>query len=200
MRGIEQQGYGDPRRVLHLTQAQTPRPEADQVLVRVSASSANPYDWHLICGEPLLMRPALGGFRGPRRIVGADFAGVAEEVGSAVRGVAVGDEVYGFADGAFAESLAAPAARLARKPSTLSFEQAAAVPLAAITALQGLRRGGAARGQRVLIIGASGGVGTFAVQLAKHMGAEVTGVCSTSRLDLVAGLGADHVIDYTQQD
>jgi NADPH:quinone reductase-like Zn-dependent oxidoreductase len=200
VRAIEQQGYGDPRRVLHLTERQNPQITADQVLVRVQAASANPYDWHLICGEPLLMRPALGGFRGPWRIVGADFAGVAEEVGSAVRGVAVGDEVYGFVDGAFAELLAAPAARLARKPATLTFEQAAAVPLAAITALQGLRRGGAARGQNVLIIGASGGVGTFAVQLAKHMGAEVTGVCSTSRLDLVASLGADHVIDYTQQD
>ncbi len=146
------------------------------------------------------MRPALGGFRAPQRIVGADFAGIAEQVGGAVRSVAVGDEVYGFADGAFGEFVAAPAARLARKPANLTFEQAASVPLAAITALQGLRRGGLTSGQRVLIIGASGGVGTFAVQLAKHVGAEVTGVCSAGRLDLVRSVGAEHVIDYTQRD
>lgn len=200
LKAIEQQGYGDPRQVLHLTEVDAPRPKADQVLVRVRAASANPYDWHLICGEPLLMRPTLGGFRAPRRIVGADFAGIVEEVGGAVRGVVEGDAVYGFADGAFGEFLAAPAANLAIKPANLTFEQAAAVPLAAITALQGLRRGGITRGQRVLIIGASGGVGTFAVQLAKHAGAEVTGVCSTRGLDLVSSLGADRLIDYTQQD
>ena len=117
-----------------------------------------------------------------------------------MRGLAVGDEVYGFADGAFAEYVAAPAGRVARKPATLTFAQAAAVPLAAITALQGLRHGELAAGQHVLVVGASGGVGTFAVQLAKHAGAQVTGVCSTSRLDLVRSLGADHVIDYTAQD
>ncbi len=114
--------------------------------------------------------------------------------------MAPGDEVYGFADGAFAELVAAPAGRLARKPANLTFPEAAAVPLGATTALQGLRRGGLTPGQHVLVLGASGGVGTFAVQLAKHAGAEVTGVCSTRRLDLVRGLGADHVIDYTAQD
>ena len=200
MRAIEQRGYGDPREVLHLTDVKVPDITADQVLVRVHASSANPYDWHLICGEPVLMRAALGGVRGPRRVVGADFAGVVEKVGSAVGDVGAGDEVYGFADGAFADFLAAPAVRLARKPADLTFAQAAAVPLAAVTALQGLRRGGLAAGQRVLIVGASVGVGTFAVQLAKLAGADVTGVCSTGRLDLVRGLGADHVIDYTVQD
>ncbi len=200
MRAIEQHGYGDPREVLHLVEREVPTYEADQVLVRVHASSANPYDWHLICGEPTLMRPQLGGIRAPRRIVGADFAGVVEQLGADVQGLAVGDEVYGFADGAFAEYVAAPAGRVARKPATLTFAQAAAVPLAAITALQGLRHGELAAGQHVLVIGASGGVGTFAVELAKHAGAQVTGVCSTSRLDLVRSLGADHVIDYTAQD
>jgi NADPH:quinone reductase-like Zn-dependent oxidoreductase len=200
MRAIEQRGYGDPHRVLHLTDLKVPDISADQVLVRVHASSANPYDWHLIFGEPVLMRAALGGVRGPQRVVGADFAGVVERVGSAVGDVAAGDEVYGFADGAFADFVAAPAGRLARKPANLTCAQAAAVPLGAVTALQGLRRGGLATGQRVLIVGASGGVGTFAVQLAKHAGADVTGVCSTGRLDLVRGLGADHVIDYTVQD
>lgn len=200
MLAIQQRGYGDPREVLHLTEVEVPDLSADQVLVRVRAASTNPYDWHLVCGEPVLMRPALGGVRAPTRVVGADFAGVVAEVGSAVRTVAPGDEVYGFADGAFAELLAAPAGRLARKPANLTFVEAAAVPLAAITALQGLRRGGLTQGQHVLVLGASGGVGTFAVQLAKHAGAEVTGVCSTSRLDLVRGLGADHVIDYNTQD
>ncbi len=200
MKAIQQQGYGDPREVLHLVDVDVPQCTKDQVLVRVLASSANPYDWHLICGEPLLMRPGLGGLRAPRRIVGADFAGVVEEAGATVTGVAVGDEVYGFADGAFAEFVAAPAGRLARKPANLTFAEAAAVPLAAITALQGLRHGGVAQGQHVLIIGASGGVGTFAVQLAKHAGAHVTGVCSTGRLDLVGSLGADDVIDYTARD
>lgn len=200
MRAIEQRGYGDPREVLHLTDVAVPGISSDQVLVRVHASSANPYDWHLICGEPVLMRPGLGGVRGPRRVVGADFAGVVEQVGGAVGDMGAGDEVYGFADGAFAEFVAAPAGRLARKPANLTFARAAAVPLAAVTALQGLRRGGLAAGQRVLVVGASGGVGTFAVQLAKHAGAEVTGVCSTGRVEQVRGLGADHVIDYTVQD
>jgi NADPH:quinone reductase-like Zn-dependent oxidoreductase len=200
MRAIEQRGYGDPREVLHLAEVDVPTFGTDQVLVRVHASSANPYDWHLICGEPTLMRPQLGGIRAPRRVVGADFAGVVERLGGEVPGLAVGVEVYGFADGAFAEFVAAPADSMARKPANLTFAEAAAVPLAAITALQGLRHGELATGQHVLVVGASGGVGTFAVQLAKHMGAQVTGVCSTSRLDQVRSLGADHMIDYTTQD
>ena len=148
MLAIQQRGYGDPREVLHLTEVEVPVLSADQVLVRVRAASANPYDWHLVCGEPVLMRPALGGVRAPRRVVGADFAGVVAEVGGAVRTVAPGDEVYGFADGAFAELLAAPAGRLARKPANLTFAEGAAVPLAATTALQGLRRGGLTRAAR----------------------------------------------------
>jgi NADPH:quinone reductase-like Zn-dependent oxidoreductase len=200
MRAVEQQGYGDPHAVLHVSDVPIPQITRGQVLVRVHASSANPYDWHLVCGEPVLMRAALGGLRAPRRVVGADFAGVVEEVDSTVSSVAPGDEVYGFADGAWAELVAAPATRLARKPANLTMTEAATVPLAAITALQGLRKGGLAPDQHVLIIGASGGVGTFAVQLAKHLGARVTGVCSTGRLELVRSLGADHVIDYTAED
>lgn len=200
MRAIEQRGYGEPRDVLHLAEVPVPELSAEQVLVRVRAASANPADWHLICGEPMVMRPALGGIRGPRRVVGGDFAGVIEQLGSSVTAWAVGDEVYGCSRGTFAEFVAAPTSQLARKPQNLDFEQAAAVPLAAITALQGLRLGGLSAGQHVLVIGASGGIGTFAVQLAKHAGAEVTGVASTGRLDFVRGLGADHVIDYTLHD
>jgi NADPH:quinone reductase-like Zn-dependent oxidoreductase len=200
MRAIEQAGYGEPQDVLHLAQRPVPGITTDQVLVRVMAASANAADWHLVCGQPLLMRPALGGLRAPRRVVGTDFAGIVEQAGADVAGLAPGDEVYGYAEGAFAEYVAAPAASTARKPTTLSFGEAAAVPLAGITALQGLRHGGLAAGQHVLVLGASGGVGTFAVQLAKQAGAEVTGVCSTGRVDLVRSLGADHVIDYTAQD
>jgi NADPH:quinone reductase-like Zn-dependent oxidoreductase len=200
VRAVEQRGYGQPSDVLHVGEVDVPGIAADQVLVRVRASSANPYDWHLICGEPVLMRPALGGIRVPRRVVGADLAGVVAGVGSAVRSVTTGDEVYGFADGAFAEFVAAPASSLARKPANLTFAQAAAAPLAGITALQCLRHGGLTAGQHVLVIGASGGVGTFAVQLATRAGARVTGVCSTDRLALVRSLGADQVIDYTVQD
>lgn len=200
MKAIVQRAYGDPRKVLQLAEVDVPQVTSEQVLVSVRAASVNPYDWHKICGEPVLMRSALGGLRAPERVVGADFAGIVEKVGDAVRHVSAGDRVYGFADGAFAEYVAAPANRLARMPSNLTFMQAAATPLGAITALQGLRRGGLVAGQHVLVIGASGGVGTFAVQLAKHAGARVTGVCSTGRMDLVRGLGADDVIDYTVQD
>ncbi len=201
MKAIQQRGYGDPREVLHLAEVDVPQVMPDQVLVSVRASSVKPYDWHLVCGEPVLMRSQLGGVRAPRRVVGADFAGVVDRVGSAVRGVAAGDEVYGCAaDGAFAELVACPVGRLARKPTNVTFAQAAAVPMAACTAVQGLRRGGLASGQQVLVVGASGGVGAFAVQLARHAGASVTGVCSTGRLELVRSLGAQHVIDYTTQD
>lgn len=198
---MQQRGYCDPREVLRVASLDVPVVQPDEALVRVRASSVNPYDWHLVCGEPVLMRAQLGGVRAPVRVVGADFAGVVERVGGAVRGVAAGDEVYGCAeDGAFAEFVAAPAGRVARKPANLAFAQAGAVPMAACTAVQGLRRGGLASGQRVLVVGASGGVGTFAVQLATHAGASVTGVCSTGRLELVRSLGADEVVDYTVQD
>jgi len=200
MKAIQQHGYGEPAKVLRLIDdAPLPDLADDHVLVRTQACSVNPADWHLVYGEPLLMRPALGGVRAPRRVIGTDFAGVIEQVGSAVTSLRVGDKVYGYASGAFAEHVAAPAASTARKPSALTFAEAAAVPLAGITAQQGLRLGGLEARQHVLILGASGGVGTFAVQLAKHIGAEVTGVCSTGRTNLVRRLGAEHVIDYTVQ-
>lgn len=202
MKAIVQKAYGPPRKVLHLAEVAIPAVGPQEVLIRVRASSANPWDWHFVCGEPILMRPAgIGGIRRPKfPIPGGDVAGTVERVGADVTGFSVGDEVYGFGHGAFAEFVAVPQGNLARKPANLSFEEAAAVPLGAITALQGLRAGSLRPGQQVLIIGASGGVGTFAVQLAKHEGGQVTGVCSTRNLDLVRSLGADHVIDYTAED
>jgi NADPH:quinone reductase-like Zn-dependent oxidoreductase len=199
MKAIVQHEYGAPADVLKLAEVDTPTLGDQEVLVRVRASSANPWDWHFIRGEPVLMRHAgIGGFRKPKFLIpGGDLAGTVEQVGREVSRFAPGDEVYGFGHGAFAEYVAVPQGRLARKPANLTFEQAAAVPLAAITAIQGLRAGGLEAGQHLLIIGASGGIGTFSVQIAKHLGAEVTGVCSTGNLDLVRRLGADHVIDYT---
>jgi len=199
MRAIVQHGYGAPDGVLKLGEVDTPAVGDEEVLVRVRASSANPWDWHFIRGEPVLMRPAgIGGIRKPKFLIpGGDLAGTVEQIGRRVTGFAPGDQVYGFGHGAFAEYIAVAQGSLARKPTNLTFEQAAAVPLAAITAIQGLRAGRLQSGQHVLIIGASGGIGTFAVQIAKHLGAEVTGVCSTDNIDLVRRLGADHVIDYT---
>jgi NADPH:quinone reductase-like Zn-dependent oxidoreductase len=175
---------------------------ADEVLVSVRASSANPWDWHFIRGEPVLFRMAgLGGVRKPKfSVPGGDLAGVVEKIGSGVTAFQPGDAVYGFGHGAFAEYIAMPETKLAPKPESLTFEQAAAVPLAAVTALQCLRAGGIQAGQDVLIVGASGGVGTFAVQIARHLGAKVSGVCSTQHVDLVRKLGAEHVTDYTVQD
>lgn len=195
--------FGRASEVLRLEEVETPRPGAGEVLVRVEASSANPYDWHFIRGEPWFMRLGPSGLRSPRQpIPGGDLAGTVEAVGSGeLGGLAVGDEVYGFRHGAFAEYVAVPHGRLARKPAGLTWEEAASLPLAAATALQGLREvGGIEAGQKVLIIGASGGIGSLAVQLAKAWGAEVTGVCSTANLDLVRALGADQVIDYRAGD
>ena len=202
MKAIVQHGYGAPDDVLTLAEVDTPAVGDQEVLVSVRASSANPWDWHFIRGEPLLMRPAgIGGIRKPKFLIpGGDLAGTVAQVGGRVTGFAPGDHVYGFGHGACAEYVAVPQGSLARKPANLTFEQAAAVPLGAITAIQGLRAGRLKAGQRVLVIGASGGVGTFAVQIAKHLDAEVTGVCSTGNLDLVRQLGADRVIDYTAQD
>ena len=202
MKAMVQHGYGAPEDVLALADVEMPIVGDQDVLVCVRASSANPWDWHFIRGEPVLLRPAgLGGVRKPTfPVPGGDLAGVVEQVGGAVTGFKPGDEVYGFGHGAFAEYIAVHQRRLAPKPRNLTFEQAAAVPLAAVTALQGLRTGGIQPGQRVLIIGASGGVGTFAVQIAKHLGAQVAGVCSTRNVDLVRRLGAEQVIDYTEQD
>lgn len=202
MKAIVQHGYGAPDHVLRLANVDTPAVGDQEVLVSVRASSANPWDWHFIRGEPVLMRPAgIGGIRKPRFLIpGGDLAGTVDQVGGRVTGFAPGDHVYGFGHGAFAEYVAVPQGNLARKPANLTFEQAAAVPLGAITAIQGLHAGGLKAGQHVLVIGASGGVGSFAVQIAKHLDAEVTGVCSTGNVDLVRSLGADHVIDYTNQD
>ncbi len=202
MKAIVQHQYGAPQDVLHLAEVEMPAVGPEDVLVSVRASSANPWDWHFIRGEPLLVRPAgLGGVRKPKfPVPGGDLAGTVERAGSAVTAFKPGNEVYGFGHGAFAEYIAVHQGNLAPKPGNLTFEQAAAVPLAAVTALQGLRAGGIAPGQHVLIIGASGGVGTFAVQIATHLGARVTGVCSTRHADMVRRLGAGQVIDYTKQD
>jgi NADPH:quinone reductase-like Zn-dependent oxidoreductase len=202
MKAIVQHEYGAPQDVLRLAEVAMPAVGAEDVLVSVRASSANPWDWHFIRGEPVLLRPAgLGGVRKPKfPVPGGDLAGTVEQAGSSVTAFKPGDEVYGFGHGAFAEYIAVRQGSLAPKPGNLTFEQAAAVPLAAVTALQGLRAGGIRAGQHVLIIGASGGVGTFAVQIARHLGAQVSGVCSTRHADLVHHLGAEQVIDYTKQD
>jgi NADPH:quinone reductase-like Zn-dependent oxidoreductase len=200
MKAIVYYQYGGPE-VLQLQEVDMPALTEGSVLVRVHAAAVNPYDWHFMRGEPYFMR-LMFGLRAPKRHgLGVDFAGVVERVGSAVTDFQPGDEVYGMCDGAFAEYVACPAADLAIKPMELSFEQAAAVPLAGLTALQGLRDVGQIKaGQRVLIVGASGGVGAFSVQIAKVMGAHVTGVCSTPNGAMVRALGADAVIDYTQED
>jgi NADPH:quinone reductase-like Zn-dependent oxidoreductase len=201
MKAIVQREYGAPQDVLRLADVDMPVVGAEDVLVSVRASSANPWDWHYIRGEPVLFRPALGGIREPKfKVPGGDLAGTVKQVGSGVTAFKPGDDVYGFGHGAFAEYIAVPHGSLALKPESLTFEQAAAVPLAAVTALQGLRAGGLQQGQDVLIAGASGGVGTFAVQIAKHLGARVTGICSGRHVGLVRRLGAEHVIDYTKQD
>ena len=195
MKAIVYYKYGSPD-VVKLEEVEKPIVTDDGVLVRVRAAAVNPYDWHFVRGEPYFMR-LVAGLRAPKNNrLGVDFAGEVEAVGKDVASFQPGDQVYGFADGAFAEYLSAPQSAMAIKPANLSFEQAAAVPLAALTALQGLRD----TGQRVLIIGASGGIGTFAVQIGREMGAHVTGVCSTPNVELVRSLGAHEVIDYTRQD
>jgi NADPH:quinone reductase-like Zn-dependent oxidoreductase len=193
--------YGSPQ-VVKLEQIPKPTPPEGRVLVRVHAASVNPLDWHYMQGKPYIVRPMVG-VGAPEDIrLGVDFAGTVEAVGKNVTRFRPGDEVYGGADGSFGQYVTPRAAgSMALKPANMSFEQAAAVPIAAITALQALRDQGQLKaGQKVLINGASGGVGTFAVQIAKSMGAQVTGVCSTRNLALVQSLGADHVIDYTHED
>jgi NADPH:quinone reductase-like Zn-dependent oxidoreductase len=192
--------FGSPD-VLELQDVDQPALTDDGVLVRVHASSVNPAEWYAVTGRPYVARPAMGLLRPKDAVLGADFAGTVEAVGSAVTDLRPGDAVFGgSSSGAFAEYVCVRKA-VVPKPANLTFEQAAVVPTAAVTALQGLRDKGRIRpGQKVLVNGASGGVGTFAVQLAKAFGAEVTGVCSTSKVDLVRSLGADHVIDYTRED
>ena len=188
---------------LKLENIEKPTPSDDQILVKVRAASVNPLDWHFIEGTPKIMRAMGVGLRKPKDTrLGVDFAGTVEAVGKDVTQFKPGDEVFGGRDGAFAEYVCPRANRaVALKPANITFEQAASIPIAAITALQGLRdKGHAQPGQTVLINGASGGVGTFAVQIAKSFGADVTGVCSTRNVDMVRSLGADHVIDYTKED
>jgi NADPH:quinone reductase-like Zn-dependent oxidoreductase len=201
MKAIVYDRYGSPD-VLELRDVEKPVAADDEVLVRVHATSVNPVDWHTMTGWPYLVR-MMGGLRTPKsKRLGVDFAGTVEAVGKDVTHFQPGDEVFGGRNGAFAEYVCVREERaVAPKPASLTFEQAAAVPVAALTALQGLRdKGQVQPGQKVLINGASGGVGTFAVQIAKALGAEVTGVCSTRNVDLVQSLGADRVIDYTRED
>ena len=201
MRAIVRHAYGPPD-VLRLEDMDKPDVSDDEVLVRVRAASVNPADWHFMTGTPLLVRLG-GGLRGPKRErLGVDFAGTVEAVGSNVTQFKPGDDVFGARDGAFGEYVAVREDRsVVPLPANVSFEQAAAVPVAAVSALQGLRdKGRIQAGHKVLINGASGGVGTFAVQIAKTFGAHVTGVCSTRNVDIVRSLGADRVIDYTQED
>jgi NADPH:quinone reductase-like Zn-dependent oxidoreductase len=202
MKAIVQDRFGTPD-VLRLSDVDQPEPGPDDVLVRIAAAGLNPYDWHMVRGDPLVARLMGGmGLRRPSaRVAGADAAGEVAAVGANVSELRPGDAVLGFCTGALAEYALAKADRLVPKPARLSFEQAAAVPMAALTALQGLRDVGAVRaGHRVLIYGASGGVGTYGVQIATALGAEVTGVCSAGNLELVRSLGAVHVIDYAVED
>ncbi|MGB1285672.1 MAG: NAD(P)-dependent alcohol dehydrogenase [Aggregatilineales bacterium] len=204
MKAILYTEYGSPD-VLQLCDIEKPVPKAGEVLIKIHAVSANPLDWHLMRGEPFLARLE-NGFRKPKNPrLGADIAGTVEAVGSGITQFQSGDAVFGDCFntglGGFSEYVIVPEDALVHKPDNITFEEAAAVPIAAYTALQGLRNKGKIQaGQKVLINGASGGVGTYAVQIAKALGAEVTGVCSTRNLDLVRSIGADHVIDYTKQD
>jgi NADPH:quinone reductase-like Zn-dependent oxidoreductase len=201
MRAIVQDRYGSTD-VLRLAEIEMPAIAAHEVLLKVRAAGMDRGTWHVMTGQPYLMRVMGFGLRGPKNpVAGLDVAGTVVAVGSDVTRFEVGDEVFGISRGSFAEYAAAREDKLAHKPAGLSFAQAAVVPVSALTAIQGLRDAGRIKaGQRVLIIGASGGVGTYAVQLAKAFGAEVTGVCGTAKVDLVRSIGADHVLDYTQQD
>ena len=200
MKAILFSKYGSPD-VLQFTDVEKPTPDENQVLVKVIAASANPLDWHRMRGQPFLVRMGEGLRKPKNQKLGADIAGRVDAVGKNVTEFKPGDEVFGVGSGGFAEYALAGKSKLALKPVNLSFEAAAAVPVAAFTALQGLRDTGQIQaGQKVLVNGASGGVGTFAVQIAKAFGAEVTGVCSTPKLDMIRSIGADHVVDYTRED
>ena len=205
MKAIVSRAYGPPDQVLRVEDLDIPVAGDDDVVVRTRASSVNPADWHLIRGEPRIARAQVGVRRPKYPVLGCDVSGEVHAVGAGVTDLRPGDEVFGSpfmrGFGAFAEYVRVPRDCLAAKPANLGHEQAAAVPLAALTALQGLRdHGHLTAGQRVLVIGASGGVGTFAVQIARSFDAVVTGVCSARNVDLVRSLGADHVVDYSSED
>jgi NADPH:quinone reductase-like Zn-dependent oxidoreductase len=204
MKAFIYEKYGPPE-TLRMAEVDKPAPEAGEVLVKVLAVSVNPADWHVLRGKPLFSRATLGLLRPKQQILGVDVAGRVEAVGGGVTGFKAGDEVYAnlldHGYGGFADYVSVPADAMSLKPPSLSFEEAAAVPMAAVTALQGLRRHGDLQPtHKVLINGATGGVGSFAVQLAAASGAEVTAVTSTRNLELVGSLGADHVVDYTTTD
>ncbi|MCX6142083.1 MAG: NAD(P)-dependent alcohol dehydrogenase, partial [Ignavibacteriales bacterium] len=201
MKAIVYTKYGSPD-VLQLKDVEKPTPKDDEVLIKIDAASVNAYDWHFLTADIFLIRLMGGGLLKPKSTrLGADIAGRVEAVGKNVKEFQPDDEVFGMVRGGFAEYTCALENALALKPSNLSFEEAAAVPMAAVTALQGLRDEGQIQaGQKVLINGASGGVGTFALQIAKSFGAEVTAVCSTKNVDQARSLGADHVLDYTKED
>lgn len=201
MKAILFKNYGSPD-VLQLAEVETPAPKDDQVLVKVVAASANPLDWHRMRAKPFLVRLGDGFFKPKDPKLGADVAGIVEAVGKNVTEFKPGDEVFGeIGSGSFAEYACALKTRLVLKPANVSFAEAAAAPVVGLTALQGLRDAGKIQsGQKVLVNGASGGIGTFAVQLAKSYGTEVTGVCSTRNVGLVRSIGADHVVDYTRED
>jgi NADPH:quinone reductase-like Zn-dependent oxidoreductase len=201
MKAIFYDRYGSPD-VLRCEEMAKPAPTDDEVLIRIRAAAVNPYDWHFMRGEPYAVRIVAGGLRKPKDTrLGADVAGEIEAVGRNIKQFKPGDGVFGSCKGAFAEYACASESKLVMKPDNVTFEQAASVPIAAFTALQGLRdKGKIQPGQKVLINGAAGGVGTFAVQIAKSFGAEVTGVCSTRNVEMVRSIGADPAIDYTQED
>ena len=204
MKAVVYTKYGSPD-VLQLKEVEKPTPKDNEVLIRIHAASANAADWHLLRGDPFLLRLGYGLLKPNNTILGADIAGRVEAVGNNVTQFQPGDEVFGDISGCglggFAEYVSVPEHAVISKPASMTFEEAAAVPMAAVTALQGLRdKGQIQPGHKVLIHGASGGVGTFAVQIAKAFRAEVTAVCSTRKVDLVRSIGADHVIDYTQED
>jgi NADPH:quinone reductase-like Zn-dependent oxidoreductase len=203
MRAIIQDAYGvAPEEVLRVSEIARPAIGDDEVLVRVAAASVDRGTWHVMAGRPYLMRAAGFGVRTPKATnPGRCFAGTVESTGKNVSGFTAGDEVFGTTEGSFAEYVTAKPSRLAPKPASLSFAQAAAVPISGMTALQAVRdRAKVTAGQTVLIIGASGGVGSFAVQIAKAFGAEVTGVCGATKVDFVRSVGADHVVDYSRED
>ncbi|MCJ7672339.1 MAG: NAD(P)-dependent alcohol dehydrogenase [Acidimicrobiia bacterium] len=200
MQAIVQDRYGSTD-VLRLDDIDVPEPGTGAVLIRVRAAGVDRGVWHLMTGEPYLARLAFGLRRPRNRVPGMDVAGVVERIGAGVTGFAVGEAVFGIGKGTYAEFAVAPAKKLAHVPEGLSFEHAAAVPISGLTALQAVRDVGTVQpGQSVLVIGASGGVGTYAVEIATAAGAEVTGVCSTAKMDLVRSIGAAHVVDYTQDD